>query len=165
MFFISLIKQFIMEKNSNNNKFPGYPHYPANEDITRAENNNGQLHSTDYNSGPIIGSDVAVDADIMLGTEADVTEEERLLLEAGDQNVSTPDDVNLLFATLDSTDSDGDPLNEPDGALRDFTGSSLDVPGSELDDDAEDIGEEDEENNYYSLGGDNHEDLEENKGS
>ena len=33
-------------------------------------------------------------------------------------------------------------------------GDSLDVPGSELDDDMEDIGEEDEENNYYSLGGD-----------
>ncbi len=39
----------------------------------------------------------------------------------------------------------------------------LDVPGSELDDDQEAIGEEDEENNYYSLGGDNHEDLEETK--
>lgn len=40
-------------------------------------------------------------------------------------------------------------------------GDELDVPGSELDDAREDIGEEDEENNYYSLGGDNHEDLEE----
>ncbi len=39
----------------------------------------------------------------------------------------------------------------------------LDVPGAELDDAMEDIGEEDEENNYYSLGGDNHEDLEEDK--
>jgi hypothetical protein len=37
----------------------------------------------------------------------------------------------------------------------------LDVPGAELDDDNEMIGEEDEENNYYSLGGDRHEDLEE----
>ncbi len=27
----------------------------------------------------------------------------------------------------------------------------LDIPGTELDDDLEDIGEEDEENNYYSL--------------
>jgi len=39
----------------------------------------------------------------------------------------------------------------------------LDVPGAELDDENEAIGEEDEENNYYSLGGDNHEDLEENQ--
>ena len=37
----------------------------------------------------------------------------------------------------------------------------LDIPGSELDDPQEDIGSEDEENNYYSLGGDRHEDLEE----
>ena len=39
----------------------------------------------------------------------------------------------------------------------------LDIPGSELDDQQEDIGSEDEENNYYSLGGDDHIDLEENK--
>lgn len=46
----------------------------------------------------------------------------------------------------------------------DATGSDLDVPGSELDDEQENIGSEDEENNYYSLGGDDHNDLEENKG-
>lgn len=39
--------------------------------------------------------------------------------------------------------------------------SDLDVPGSELDDAEEQVGEEDEENNYYSLGGDRHDDLEE----
>lgn len=43
--------------------------------------------------------------------------------------------------------------NEKNNVL---TGSDLDVPGSELDDNQEDIGSEDEENNYYSLGGDNH---------
>lgn len=37
----------------------------------------------------------------------------------------------------------------------------LDVPGAELDDESEAIGAEDEENNYYSLGGGNHDDLEE----
>ncbi len=42
--------------------------------------------------------------------------------------------------------------------------NDLDIPGSELDDIQEDIGSEDEENNYYSLGGDDHEDLEENQG-
>ncbi|XZF15092.1 hypothetical protein ACTHGU_03075 [Chitinophagaceae bacterium MMS25-I14] len=40
----------------------------------------------------------------------------------------------------------------------------LDVPGAEDDDADELIGEEDEENNYYSLGGDNHNDLEEDNG-
>jgi hypothetical protein len=38
----------------------------------------------------------------------------------------------------------------------DLSGSDLDIPGSELDDDMENVGSEDEENNYYSLGGDNH---------
>ncbi len=40
----------------------------------------------------------------------------------------------------------------------------LDIPGSELDDADENIGEEDEENNGYSIGGDNHNDLEEDDG-
>src|SRR5215467_5885008 len=37
----------------------------------------------------------------------------------------------------------------------------LDIPGAELVNKDEAIGEEDEENNYYSLGGDRHDDLEE----
>jgi len=41
------------------------------------------------------------------------------------------------------------------------SGSDLDIPGAELDDQNEAIGNEDEENNYYSIGGDNHNDLEE----
>ena len=43
------------------------------------------------------------------------------------------------------------------------TGADLDVPGSELDDQQENVGSEDEENNYYSLGVDNHNDLDEDK--
>ena len=43
--------------------------------------------------------------------------------------------------------------------------NDLDIPGAELDDAQEDIGNEDEENNYYSLGGDDHNDLEEDKGA
>jgi len=42
--------------------------------------------------------------------------------------------------------------------------NDLDIPGAELDDLQEDIGSEDEENNYYSLGGDDHHDLDENQG-
>ena len=54
-------------------------------------------------------------------------------------------------------------LNEKDFD-DDMTGGDLDVPGAELDDEQESVGSEDEENNYYSLGGDNHNDLEEDKG-
>jgi hypothetical protein len=46
----------------------------------------------------------------------------------------------------------------------DVSGSDLDVPGSELDDQQENVGSEDEENNYYSLGGDDSNELEEDKG-
>lgn len=42
--------------------------------------------------------------------------------------------------------------------------NDLDIPGSELDDEMEAIGCEDEENNYYSLGSDDHNDLEDNQG-
>lgn len=45
---------------------------------------------------------------------------------------------------------------------EDKSGSDLDVPGAELDDESEAIGSEDEENNAYSLGGDGHNNLEEN---
>jgi len=47
---------------------------------------------------------------------------------------------------------------------QDHSGDDLDVPGSELDDTQEEIGSEDEENNSYSIGGDNHNDLEEDNG-
>jgi hypothetical protein len=53
--------------------------------------------------------------------------------------------------------------NEKD-LKEDISGSDLDIPGSELDDKEEKIGSEDEENNYYSLGGDDHNNLEEDKG-
>ena len=47
------------------------------------------------------------------------------------------------------------------GKIESGPGDDLDIPGTELDDADEAIGEEDEENNYYSLGGDEHNDLEE----
>ena len=53
--------------------------------------------------------------------------------------------------------------NEKD-FYEDQTGEDLDVPGSESDEAEETSGSEDEENNYYSLGGDNHNDLDEDRG-
>jgi hypothetical protein len=55
-------------------------------------------------------------------------------------------------------------LNEKDFE-EDMSGADLDIPGSELDDDFENIGNEDEENNHYSIGGDNHSNLDENSGN
>jgi hypothetical protein len=61
-----------------------------------------------------------------------------------------------------SKNEKGGSLNEKDFS-DDVSGGDLDVPGSELDDDPENIGSEDEENSYFSLGGDDHEDLEDDK--
>ena len=47
---------------------------------------------------------------------------------------------------------------------EDFTGGDLDIPGTELDENMETSEIEDEENNYFSLGGDDHMDLEEDLG-
>jgi len=72
-----------------------------------------------------------------------------------------PEDTSVA-KDLNENDS-ADPNNEKN-FRDDETGEDLDVPGSELDDDEENVGNEDEENNYYSLGGDDHENLDEDKG-
>lgn len=85
------------KEEGNDKKFPGYPHYSADEDIYRQE--------------------------------------------------KELEDVDPETRKRKKTE-------------KDFP--ALDVPGAELDDAQEKIGNEDEENNYYSLGGDDSENLEEN---
>ncbi|HMH21684.1 MAG TPA: hypothetical protein VK563_07905 [Puia sp.] len=91
------------------------------------------------------------DLGLVMGTEADVTPEERALLKnVGGLETGTDDD-SIRDAALDQTDEDGDPLNES-SLDKDLAGGDLDVPGAEDDDADEALGEEDEENNEYSLG-------------
>jgi len=99
-----------------NNEFPGYPVYPADEDIYVKDK-----------------------------------EEEDI------------DPENISKNKIPNDDGNSGKNNEK-GFDDDKSGSDLDVPGSELDDAQEKIGSEDEENNYYSLGGDDHEDLDEDNG-
>jgi hypothetical protein len=82
----------------------------------------------------------------------------------GDPEYSAGDDIYSKGQKTDldeSGEGEGKTRRTPKNKLA---GDDLDVPGSELDDADEKIGEEDEENNYYSLGGDDHDDLEEDKG-
>ncbi|OMP79006.1 MULTISPECIES: hypothetical protein [unclassified Chitinophaga] len=67
----------------------------------------------------------------------------------GDEGAS-----DLKRAQLDNVDEEGELLEEQTGQI---SGEDLDVPGSELDDDNEGTGAEDEENNSYSVGGDRNE--------
>lgn len=156
-------------ENANDEKieqdFPGYPHYPAKEDIMnqstenhRVDTNVENLPNSNNKSGvsqrfddndrrenaknamtpqPGLGND---DLDIRRGTGGDVNRDDLAALNATNNEIGTPQNVS------------NEDLN-----------TDLDIPGSELDDANEEIGEEDEENNYYSLGGDNHENLEEDR--
>jgi hypothetical protein len=103
-------------KKESNKDFPGYPVYPADEDIFSKSK-----------------------------------EEESI----------DPEDISKTKSPNEDTKNEEN--NEKD-FTDDKTGGDLDIPGSELDDPQENIGNEDEENNYYSLGGDDHEDLDEDKG-
>ena len=102
--------------SSKENKIdlPGYPLYPASEDI--------------YNR-------------------------------AKEEEAIDPEDVSKMKSL---NENNPDNLNEKD-FNDDVSGSDLDVPGAELDDQQESVGSEDEENNHYSLGGEDHNDLEESK--
>lgn len=87
--------------------------------------------------------------------ESDVSEiEQEILFKSA--NDMPGDDELLRKAELDNTDEDGEPLNEVSAELE-TAPDDLDVPGTSLDDMDEQIGEEDEENNEYSLGDNNDE--------
>jgi hypothetical protein len=110
----------------------------------------GELADTTASSADEEGDDL-LEQDDLLDPDSNVTREERIALaRAGSsREIDTEDDV-LNEAALDSTDDDGDPLNE--GSFgRDVSGDDLDVPGADLDDADEALGEEDEENNEYST--------------
>ncbi len=70
-----------------------------------------------------------------------------------------PEDI----AKIKPSNANDGKRNEKD-FYEDHSGDDLDIPGAELDDAQEEIGSEDEENNGYSIGGDNHNDLEEDNG-
>ena len=123
---VHIYKLYTVMKNENkidtgkenvkkeNLEFPGYPLYPASEDI--------------YSKG----------------------------IKEGDIK---PEDTTKKKRAVEHIEG----MNEKT-FIDDMSGADLDVPGSELDDQQEEIGSEDEENNYYSLGGDDHEDLDTDNG-
>lgn len=102
--------------------------------------------------------EVDEDTDLIMGNEADVSATERTLLGRADEDMPVEDDPRLRQAELDKTDNEGDILNE--GSLAtDVSGADLDIAGTDADDPMESIGEEDEENNAYSLGSDSNDNV------
>jgi len=72
-----------------------------------------------------------------------------------------PEDINATKAINKTGEFKS--MNEKD-YHDDVTGRDLDIPETESEADMEDSGNGDEENDYYSIGGDNHTDLEEDQG-
>lgn len=113
----------------------------------------GEMADTTISSADEEGDELFANSEEV--NEGNVTDAERdALRDAANETPGVVDDENLEAAELDQTDEDGTPLNEE----TDRSGSDLDVPGSEEDDANEAIGEEDEENNSYSLGGESEDD-------
>jgi hypothetical protein len=148
------------DKNNEEEKdFPGYPHYPANEDILNQPDaervdvdvENLSRSNTQTSSALPDASVKTPAADEQAPAVGDMDDD--IMVEGTDADV-TPDDL----IALGEKDADFGRREELSA-----TGDDLDVPGAEDDDSNEEIGEEDEENNYYSLGGDAHENLEEDK--
>ncbi len=71
------------------------------------------------------------------------------------------EDLNTEDLTKIKSDKDKVGRRNEKDFYEDVTGEDLDVPGSEADEANGNSGSEDEENNYYSLGGDDHNDLDE----
>jgi hypothetical protein len=127
---------------------------PGQEDFTPAPL--GEVADTTISSADEEGEEAFeenLDEEIMNSPDSNVSEEEKKTL-GRTFNDMPGDDENLREAALDNRDEEGDELNE-ESFKNNISASDLDIPGEELDDANENIGEEDEENNDYSLGGDN----------
>ena len=94
----------------------------------------------------------AEDDDFMMGTEADVSSEERSTLERGEEYMPTRDETALQSASLDNTDFEDELLNET-GFGHDLTGADLDTGDMSDDTTSDALGQGDEENKHFSLGG------------
>jgi hypothetical protein len=161
-----------VEKSNDENideDFPGYPHYPAKDDILNPDNHTERVdvdvdNLTRSNSidnrhlneikgvAPVEGITSQVipdenddDIGIVAGTDADVTAEDLALLGSRDDDMDMGEDEELKAR-----------------GYTPQTGTDLDIPDADMNDEAADsMGQEDEENSYYSLGGDSKDSLEE----
>lgn len=141
-----------LEKETVEVTIPDVNEIPGQEDFVPAPL--GELADTTISSADEEGDDIYeenIDDEILESEDSNVsqTEKDDLRKSANDM---PGDDQNLRRAALDSTDDDGTPLNE-ESFKKNVTGTDLDVPGAQQDDANEKIGEEDEENNEYSIAG------------
>lgn len=126
-------------KPGKNENLPGYPYYPSSEDIMNSTEEKLSL-DIENPEAPLVKENIEVaeplesEIEFREGTSADVTKEE--LKDLGDDelamNLGDDEDLKQRLFPVDMEAKD------------------LIVPGAELDDLQEEIGNEDEENNFYS---------------
>ena len=149
-------KKKVVDKDKDEEQFPGYPKYPGREDITvqssrLSMNDEGKADAPEK----LERKGINVEGDDLIKpstrkNESDVTKEDLEALGPKDLSMDMGEDEELLKHRTQPVD---------------FSGDDLDIPGAELDDESESIGMEDEENNSYSLGSDKNRDLDEDHGS
>lgn len=134
---------------------PGY-YAPEDDIMKRAKRVEGSLDDE------ILNAERNRPAHEVTPTEkVDIAEEDDDTLKPNNESNLTSEDLEALGPKDLSMDMNDDEQLKHRTTPVDFSGKDLDIPGSELDDQQEQLGSEDEENNSYSIGGDNHEDLEE----
>ena len=177
-----------VEKNEKEKKLPG--EYPAQEDIMNRMNTKRVGIDVENFSRAIGTENLNIDEPVL--TDPNSIEDDPLSAEQGPEEKYDRSAMEYPIPKgIDEDESlDGEPsesdvteedlqalgpkdlsmdMGEDEQLLKnrvwpvDMTGGDLDVPGSELDDENEAIGSEDEENNSYSIGGDGHEDNMEGK--
>jgi hypothetical protein len=109
------------------------------------------ISSADEEGEGLFEDDEEEQTDIVLGTEADITGEDKRILETADTYIPTRDEDQLQQARMDNTDLEGEVLNEASFG-NEQTGRDLDVPANTDETQTDAREQDDEENKYYSLG-------------
>lgn len=146
--------------------FPGYPHYPAKEDIMNQRTGVHRVDAEIENMGT--GPNASGVSSRFLEGQETKRPQGTMIPQTGNGSKEKDDLAIKMGTAADVNSNDLAALNSIDAEIGtrqnvsdEDINTDMDIPGSELDDDNEERGGEDEENNYYSLGGDRHEGREE----
>lgn len=118
------------------------------------------ISSADEEGEGLFEDDEEDQTDIVMGTEADITKEDKEVLQTAETYMPTRDEDQLQHASMDHTDFEGEELNEDSFGERQ-SARDLDIPANTDETRTTSMGQGDEENKYYSLGGDRQEGNEE----
>ena len=156
---IKKVAKIKVQAKTSNKKLPGYPHYAAKDDIMNKANKMKKINLAEEVKGQASKKKSSDNLDEL--------DERPFLSEIKDKKQRnsgklTKEDQDMLGEDELNSDMGDDAVLKNRVWPIDMSGDDLDIPGAELDDANEIIGEEDEENNNYSIGGDRHEDLDEN---